>query len=132
VYAAEERIMTRTILLAFAAILLALPAWAQTRYQTEREAQMQREEQMRRDTQAQRTMQVPARTNPSITAESLRDSYRISARQREERATKLSAADYQELARQRRQLDDAIRRLERGGNVGAGDVDRILGNDTVY
>jgi 7-keto-8-aminopelargonate synthetase-like enzyme len=126
--------MTRTTLgLALAAILLALPAWAQTRYQTEREAQMQREEQMRRDTQQmQRSTQVPVRANPSITAESLRDSYRISAQQRESRATKLSAADYRELARQRRQLDDAIRRVERGGNVGAGDVDRIIGNDTVY
>ena len=125
--------MTRTTIgLVLAAILLAMPAWAQSRYQTERETQMQREEQMRRETQGQRSMQVPTRTNPSVAAESLRDSYRISAQQRESRATKLSAADYRELARQRRDLDDAIRRIERGGNVGAGDVDRIIGNDNVY
>jgi hypothetical protein len=124
--------MTRTTIgLALAAILLAAPAWAQSRYETERDRQIQ-QEQMRRDAQMQRAVQTPARVNPSITSESLRDSYRTSAMQREKRATKLSAADYQELARQRRQLDDAIRRLERGGNVGAGDVDRIIGNDTVY
>ena len=107
--------MTRTTIgLALAAILLALPAWAQSSYQT----------------QAQRDA-ARARSTPSITAESLRDSYAAAAKQRESRATKLSAADYQELRRQRSQLDDAIRRIERGGNVGAGDVDRIIGNDSV-
>ena len=127
--------MTRTTIgLAFAAILVALPAFAQTRYQTDRETQMQREEQMRRETQmqTQRSMQVPARANPSVTEENLRDSYRIASEQRENRATKLSAADYQELARQRHALDNAIRDIERGGTVGASDVDRIIGNDDVY
>lgn len=135
--------MTRTTFgLALAAVLLALPAWAQTRYQTERETQMQREEQMRRDTQMQRDttrdaqmqrdMQSRARANPQVTAEELREKYTASAIRREDRATKLSARDYQELARQREELDDAIDRLERGGSLGAGDVDRIIGNDTVY
>jgi hypothetical protein len=126
--------MTRTTIgLAFAAILVALPAFAQTRYQTDRETQMQREEQMRRETtQTQRSMQVPTRANPSVTEENLRDSYRIASEQRENRATKLSAEDYRELARQRRALNEAIRDVERGGNVSASEVDRIIGNDTVY
>ncbi|HEX5065002.1 MAG TPA: hypothetical protein VFY49_02725 [Myxococcota bacterium] len=119
----------RIIGLSLATMLLAVPVWAQTRSQME----MQRQEQMRRERDMQmRDAQMRTHANPSVTTENLRDSYRIAAEQRENRATKLSAEDYRELARQRRALDEAIRQVERGGNVSASEVDRILGNDTVY
>lgn len=119
----------RIIGLSLATMLLTVPVWAQTRSQME----MQRQEQMQRERDMQmRDAQMRTHANPSVTTENLRDSYRIAAEQRENRATKLSAEDYRELARQRRALDEAIRQVERGGNVSASEVDRILGNDTVY
>ena len=119
----------RTIGLSLATLLLAVPVWAQTRTQME----MQRQEQMQRERDAQmRDAQMRTHVNPSVTTENLRDSYRISAEERENRATKLSAEDYRALARQRRALDDAIRDVERGGNVSESQVDRIIGDDTVY
>src|SRR5215471_2602886 len=66
--------------------------------------------------------------NPTVTKEELHDKYMRVADQRESRATKLSADDYRELARQRAELHRLMRRIDAGETVSASDVDRALGN----
>lgn len=114
------RLMTyRTIALGFAMALLAAPSLAQT-YSTDDE---------RYRTQAER-MQTAVRDD-RVAVDALRDDYAAVANRRETRATKLSAADYQELSRQRREMNQLIKRMEAGQNVGAGEIDRALGIEYV-
>jgi len=67
--------------------------------------------------------------NPAVTKEELKDKYDVVADQRESRATKLSAEDYRQLARQRAELHRLMRQIDAGQPVSASEVDQVLGND---
>ncbi|HXK21895.1 MAG TPA: hypothetical protein VMS55_04365 [Myxococcota bacterium] len=104
----------RSIAFFVAASSLAMPVLAQT-YQT------------RTTTTTTRTVERPM--DPTVTKDELHDKYATVADQRESRATKLSAEDYRELARQRAELHRLMRRIDAGETVSASDVDQALGND---
>jgi len=105
----------RSIALFVAASSLAMPVLAQT-YRTY-------------PTQTTTTTTRTATSDPTVTKEELEHQYVTVADQRESRATKLSAEDYRELARQRAELHRLMRRIDAGDTVSANEVDRALGND---
>jgi hypothetical protein len=79
-----------------------------------------------------RTVTTDRPMDPAVTKEELHDKYVRVADQRESRATKLSAEDYRELARQRAELHRLMRRIDAGESVSASDVDQALGNDETH
>jgi ribosome assembly protein YihI (activator of Der GTPase) len=106
----------RSIAFFVATSSLAMPVLAQTyREQT--------------TTTTTRTVTTDRPMNPAVTKEELKDKYDRVADQRESRATKLSAEDYRELARQRTELHRLMRRIDAGETISASDVDQALGND---
>ena len=106
----------RSIAFFVAAGSLAMPVLAQT-YRQET------------TTTTTRTVTPDRSMNPAVTKDELHDKYVRVADQRESRATKLSAEDYRELARQRAELHRLMRRIDAGQTVSAADVDQALGND---
>ena len=93
----------KTIGLGLTAMLFAAPVLAQSQtYRTQPQPQTTRVE-------SERLV-----GDQRVAVDDLKERYATVADQRETVATKLSAADYQELARQRAQLDTMIRRLEAG------------------
>ena len=107
----------RSIAFFVAASSLAMPALAQT-YREDTTT-----------TTTTRTVVTDRPMNPAVTKTELHDKYVRVADQRESRATKLSAEDYRELARQRAELHQLMRRIDAGETVSASDVDQALGND---
>ena len=106
----------RSIAFFVATSFLAMPVLAQTyREQT--------------TTTTTRTVTTDRPMNPTVTKEELKDKYDRVADQRESRATKLSAEDYRELARQRAELHRLMRQIDAGESVSASEVDQVLGND---
>jgi hypothetical protein len=108
----------RSIAFFVAASSLAMPALAQT-YRTDTQT----------TTTTTRTMTTDRPMNPVVSKEELHDKYVRVADQRESRATKLSAEDYRELARQRAEMHRLMRQIDQGQSVSAAEVDQVLGND---
>src|SRR5262249_14994521 len=111
----------RSIAFFVAAGSLAMPALAQT-YRTETQT----------TTTTTRTMTADRPANPVVTKEELNDKYVRVADELETRATKLSAEDYRELARQRTELHRLMRQIDQGQSISADEVDRALGLQYEY
>jgi hypothetical protein len=106
----------RSIACFVAASFVAMPVLAQT-YREET------------TTTTTRTVVTDRPMDPTITKEELHDKYVRVADQRESRATKLSAEDYRELARQRAELHRLMLQIDAGQPVSASQVDQVLGDD---